>query len=124
MPAWRMPWEDVDEITLGCVPTVANYKTVSSLSSQTSRHNQESSVILLDHSNTPNLGLNMMAGVMTTILYKNLSSDRRSPIPVDYLQPPTLQGRRKAKTRRLRIKTRKERTSCQGCVGCVGEKVC
>ncbi|KAK1770271.1 SepA/Bni1 [Phialemonium atrogriseum] len=64
---------------------VADYDTVSSLSSRTSRHNRESSVISLDRPSTPDSGFNMMAGVMTTIPYDSVSADRRSPIPVDYL---------------------------------------
>ncbi|CAK7219217.1 hypothetical protein SEUCBS140593_003816 [Sporothrix eucalyptigena] len=57
----------------------------STTGSRTSRHNRDSSIISLDRPTSPEAGINMMAGVMTTIPYESISADRRSPIAVDYL---------------------------------------
>ncbi|KAK1760717.1 hypothetical protein QBC47DRAFT_12669 [Echria macrotheca] len=65
----------------------ADYDASSTVTSRSSRHQRESSVISLDRPNSPESGINMMAGVMTTIPYENVSADRRSPIPMDYLPP-------------------------------------
>ncbi len=42
----------------------------------------------IDRPNSPEFGLNMTAGVLTTIPYDSLSADRRSPIPMEYLPKP------------------------------------
>ncbi|KAH8887488.1 FH2-domain-containing protein [Thozetella sp. PMI_491] len=62
-----------------------DHDTTSSIGSRTSRHHRDSSVVSIDRPSTPDSGLNMMAGVITTIPYDTIPSDRRSPIPVDYL---------------------------------------
>lgn len=61
--------------------------SASSLNSRASRHHRESSVISVDRPNSPESGINMTAGVMTTIPYDTLSG-RRSPIAVEYLPKP------------------------------------
>lgn len=56
----------------------------SSMGGRTSRHNRDS-VISLDRPGSPESGINMMAGVMTTIPYDNMGADYRSPAAaVDY----------------------------------------
>ncbi|GAB1314333.1 hypothetical protein MFIFM68171_04543 [Madurella fahalii] len=62
-----------------------NDNTSGSVSSRTSRHQRESSVISIDRPSSAESGINMMAGVMTTIPYESVSADHRSPLPVDYL---------------------------------------
>ncbi|KAK3373992.1 hypothetical protein B0T24DRAFT_528241 [Lasiosphaeria ovina] len=66
----------------------ADYDASNSLASRSSRHQRESSVLSVDRPNSPEPGINMMAGVMTTIPYESVSADRRSPIPIDYLPKP------------------------------------
>ncbi|KAK4453626.1 cytokinesis protein sepA [Podospora aff. communis PSN243] len=66
----------------------ADYDAANTVTSRTSRHQRESSVISIDRPTTPESGINMMAGVMTTIPYESVSADRRSPVPVDYLPRP------------------------------------
>ncbi|KAM7217852.1 cytokinesis protein sepA [Rhypophila decipiens] len=56
----------------------------SSVNSRNSRHQRESSVVSV-RPESPESGLNMMAGVMTTIPYDTVSAGRRSPVPMDYL---------------------------------------
>ncbi|EPQ61931.1 Formin, partial [Blumeria graminis f. sp. tritici 96224] len=65
-------------------------KTNTSKSPRSSRHTRNSSSIIStdDSPNSPGAdpsGLNMMAGVMTSIPYDSLATDVRSPIPVEYL---------------------------------------
>ncbi|KXX78423.1 Cytokinesis protein sepA [Madurella mycetomatis] len=62
-----------------------NDNTSGSVSSRTSRHQRESSVISIDRPSSAESGINMMAGVMTTIPYESVSADHRSPVPVDYI---------------------------------------
>ncbi|KAI6377553.1 hypothetical protein MCOR25_002535 [Pyricularia grisea] len=50
-----------------------------------SRHQRDSSVVSIDAPDSPNPGLNHMAGVITSIPYDNVPPDRRSPIPTEYL---------------------------------------
>lgn len=60
----------------------------SSIGSRSSRHVRGSSVISLDRPNSPGAdpsGINMMAGVITSIPYESMTADGKSPIPVDYL---------------------------------------
>jgi len=66
----------------------ADYDAASTVTSRSSRHQRESSVVSVDRPNSPESGINMMAGVMTTIPYETVSADRRSPIPMDYLPMP------------------------------------
>ncbi|KAM7194791.1 cytokinesis protein sepA [Naviculisporaceae sp. PSN 640] len=56
----------------------------STASSRNSRHQRDSSVVSV-RPESPESGLNMMAGVMTTIPYDSVAAGRRSPVPVDYL---------------------------------------
>ncbi|TAQ89261.1 hypothetical protein B7494_g2406 [Chlorociboria aeruginascens] len=59
----------------------------SSIGSRSSRHTRDSSIASNDRPDTPGadpLGINMTAGVITSIPYDS-TSDSRSPIPVDYL---------------------------------------
>lgn len=59
-----------------------------SVGSRTSRHARGSSIASLDQPDSPGAdhrGLNMMAGVMTSIPYDSVAADARSPIPVNYL---------------------------------------
>ncbi|KAL2263028.1 hypothetical protein VTK26DRAFT_8553 [Humicola hyalothermophila] len=64
-----------------------DHDTASSVNSRTSRHLRDSSVISLDRPGSDE-GINMMAGVMTTIPYDAVPADRRSPVPFDYLPNP------------------------------------
>ncbi|KAG8424556.1 hypothetical protein J3458_001334 [Metarhizium acridum] len=57
----------------------------STISFRTSRHKRDSSSVSIDTPTSPDPGLNMMAGVITSIPYDNMPSGSRSPIPVDYL---------------------------------------
>ncbi|KAK4127687.1 FH2-domain-containing protein [Parathielavia appendiculata] len=57
----------------------------SSVNSRHSRHQRDSSVVSLDRPSSAESGINMTAGVITTIPYESVSADRRSPVPVDYL---------------------------------------
>ncbi|KAK4105017.1 hypothetical protein N658DRAFT_198122 [Parathielavia hyrcaniae] len=60
----------------------------SSVNSRHSHHQRDSSVVSLDRPSSAEDGLNMTAGVITTIPYDSVSADRRSPLPVDYLPKP------------------------------------
>ncbi|KAL1906018.1 hypothetical protein Sste5344_008277 [Sporothrix stenoceras] len=64
-----------------------DFDAQSQTGSRTSRHshNRDSSIISLDRPTSPEAGINMMAGVMTTIPYESITADRRSPIAVEYL---------------------------------------
>ncbi len=62
-----------------------DFDAASSSGSRSSRHARDSSVISLDRPTSPESGINMMAGVMTTIPYESITTDRRSPVNVDYL---------------------------------------
>ncbi|AEO56390.1 hypothetical protein MYCTH_2301261 [Thermothelomyces thermophilus ATCC 42464] len=66
-----------------------------SVNSRHSRHRRDSSVVSLDRPSSAGSGINMTAGVMTTIPYDTVSVDGRSPLPVDYPpQPDQMPGRR------------------------------
>ncbi|KAK8065238.1 hypothetical protein PG997_011985 [Apiospora hydei] len=69
----------------------------SSLSraSHQSRHARESSVVSIDRPSTPEMGINHMAGPITAIPYDTTHSDRRSPIPVEYLPRPDQMSQRR-----------------------------
>ena len=59
-----------------------------SVSSRTSRHTNRSSIASIERPDSPGgdqRGLNMMAGVITSIPYDSVSADSKSPIPVEYL---------------------------------------
>jgi len=62
---------------------------VGSVGSRTSRHTRGSSIASIDRPDSPpgadGVGLNMTAGVITSIPYDSVSADSKSPIPVDYL---------------------------------------
>ncbi|KAL8400584.1 hypothetical protein RB594_000834 [Gaeumannomyces avenae] len=63
------------------------YEPSVASSRASSRHHRDSSVVSIDSPDSPSLGLNQMAGVITTIPYDNAQSgDRRSPIPSEYQQ--------------------------------------
>lgn len=65
-----------------------NNDTASPRGSQSSRHARMSSVASEDTPGSPGgdlTGINMMAGVITSIPYDSVMADGRSPIPVDYL---------------------------------------
>src|ERR1700733_1933279 len=60
----------------------------SSVGSRSSRHTRGSSIISIERPNSPGAdqtGLNMMAGVITSIPYESVTADGKSPISVDYL---------------------------------------
>ena len=60
----------------------------SSAGSRSSRHTTRSSIASIERPNSPGAdqtGLNMMAGVITSIPYDSVAADSKSPIPVDYL---------------------------------------
>ncbi|KAF4616206.1 hypothetical protein G7Y89_g15200 [Cudoniella acicularis] len=60
----------------------------ASVGSRTSRHTRGSSIASVDRPDSPGAdqrGLNMMAGVITSIPYDSVAADSKSPIPVDYL---------------------------------------
>ncbi|TVY59557.1 Cytokinesis protein sepA, partial [Lachnellula suecica] len=60
----------------------------STTGSRTSRHTRGSSVASIDRPESPGAdtrGINMMAGVITSIPYDSVTADSKSPIPVDYL---------------------------------------
>ncbi|KAK4241250.1 cytokinesis protein sepA [Achaetomium macrosporum] len=63
----------------------ADNDPASSVNSRHSHHRRESSVVSLDRPSSAESGINMMAGVITTIPYESVSADGRSPVPVDYL---------------------------------------
>ncbi|KAL2197579.1 hypothetical protein P885DRAFT_34685 [Corynascus similis CBS 632.67] len=66
-----------------------------SMNSRHSRHKRDSSVVSLDRPSSAGSGINMTAGVMTTIPYDTVSADGRSPVPIDYIpQPEQMPGRR------------------------------
>ncbi|KAL2021198.1 hypothetical protein VTK56DRAFT_7385 [Thermocarpiscus australiensis] len=56
----------------------------SSVTSRSSRHQRDSSIVSIDRPSSAESGINMMAGVMTTIPYDSVAADRRSPLPFDY----------------------------------------
>lgn len=59
-----------------------------SVGSRSSRHTRNSSIASLDRpgsAGADQAGINMMAGVITSIPYDSVSADSRSPIPVEYL---------------------------------------
>ncbi|EFX03652.1 cytokinesis protein bni1 [Grosmannia clavigera kw1407] len=62
-----------------------------SVAARTSRHhnressiNNRDSIISVDRPGSPESGLNMMAGVMTSIPYDSVSPDHRSPVTTEY----------------------------------------
>ncbi|KZZ96523.1 cytokinesis protein bni1 [Moelleriella libera RCEF 2490] len=57
----------------------------STLSFRSSRHKRDSSATSADTPTSPEPGVNMMAGVITSIPYDNIPAGSRSPIPVEYL---------------------------------------
>src|SRR5690349_21318105 len=60
----------------------------ASTGSRTSRHTRGSFIASIDRPDSPGAdqrGLNMMAGVITSIPYDSVAADSKSPIPVDYL---------------------------------------
>ncbi|KAL2152008.1 hypothetical protein VTH82DRAFT_5192 [Thermothelomyces myriococcoides] len=59
-----------------------------SMNSRHSRHKRDSSVVSLDRPSSAGSGINMTAGVMTTIPFDAIGADGRSPATVDY--PPQL----------------------------------
>lgn len=61
---------------------------LSTISSRSSRHNRDSSSVSIDGPIHPDSGVNMMAGVITSIPYDAVTPGSRSPIPVDYLPKP------------------------------------
>lgn len=61
------------------------YDAVSIMSSRSSRHHRDSSIVSIDRSGSPDGGINNMAGVITSIPYDSVPSGSRSPIPVEYL---------------------------------------
>lgn len=62
-----------------------SFDAVSTISSRSSRHNRDSSAVSIDGRTSPDAGVNMMAGVITSIPYDATAPGSRSPIPVDYL---------------------------------------
>ncbi|TVY50929.1 Cytokinesis protein sepA [Lachnellula cervina] len=63
-------------------------KAGSAGSRTSSRHTRNSSVASLERPDSPGAdlrGINMMAGVITSIPYDTVTADSKSPIPVDYL---------------------------------------
>ncbi|OAA66964.1 cytokinesis protein bni1 [Niveomyces insectorum RCEF 264] len=69
---------------LGPLDLDAASTTNSTIGSRTSRHGRDSSIISLDRPSSPESGINTMAGVMTTIPYESIATDRRSPNTGDY----------------------------------------
>jgi cytokinesis protein len=66
----------------------ADLDKASSIGSRSSRHTRGSSIASIETPNSPGAdqaGLNMMAGVITSIPYDSVMADSKSPIPVDYL---------------------------------------
>ncbi|PHH84265.1 hypothetical protein CDD83_2223 [Cordyceps sp. RAO-2017] len=62
-----------------------NLDAVSTVSSRSSRHKRDSSTVSVDAPVSPDPGINMMAGVITSIPYDSIPPASRSPIPVEYL---------------------------------------
>lgn len=60
------------------------YDAASIISSRSSNHKRDSSVVSLERPNSADPAANMMAGIMNPGSYDN-SNGARSPIPVDYL---------------------------------------
>ncbi|KAL3957324.1 hypothetical protein ACCO45_007902 [Purpureocillium lilacinum] len=60
----------------------------STMSSRISRHKRESSTVSIDAPASPDPGINMTAGVVTSIPYESVPAGPRSPIPVEYLPKP------------------------------------
>lgn len=56
-----------------------------SISSRSSRHARESSIVSIDRPSSPDPGVNNTAGVITAIPYDNTYNDHRGPVPIDYL---------------------------------------
>ena len=66
----------------------AELDNASSIGSRSSRHTRGSSMASVERPTSPGVdqaGLNMMAGVITSIPYDSVMADSKSPIPVDYL---------------------------------------
>jgi cytokinesis protein len=64
------------------------FDKASSSGSRSSRHTRDSSAVSIDQSYSPGAdpyGINMTAGVITSIPYDSVTVDGRSPISVDYL---------------------------------------
>ncbi|KAF7550472.1 hypothetical protein G7046_g8013 [Stylonectria norvegica] len=61
------------------------FDAASVMSTRSSRHKRDSSAVSIDRSGSPDGGINMMAGVITSIPYDSVPSGSRSPIPVEYL---------------------------------------
>ncbi|KUI52577.1 Cytokinesis protein sepA [Cytospora mali] len=68
----------------------ANYQDGGSVTSRSSRHNRDSSIISVDRPDSAEgVGINEVAGVFSTIPYDSTAANgRRSPVPVDYLPKP------------------------------------
>ncbi|KAF7548398.1 hypothetical protein G7Z17_g7088 [Cylindrodendrum hubeiense] len=61
------------------------YPPDDAASYRSSRHHRESSNVSIERSGSPDGGINMMAGVITSIPYDSVHNGSRSPIPVEYL---------------------------------------
>ncbi|KAK7421353.1 hypothetical protein QQX98_002247 [Neonectria punicea] len=61
------------------------YPPDDAASFRSSRHHRDSSIVSIERSGSPDGGINMMAGVITSIPYDTVSGGSRSPIPVQYL---------------------------------------
>ncbi|KAG6282042.1 hypothetical protein E4U48_005447 [Claviceps purpurea] len=66
-------------------PDIEHLDASSALSFRSSRHKRESSTASTDMPLSPDPGVNMMAGVITSIPYDSMPPGSRSPISVDYL---------------------------------------
>ena len=69
----------------------ADLDKTSTTGSRSSRHARGSSIASIERPNSPGAdlgGLNMMAGVITSIPYDSVMADGKSPIPVEYLPRP------------------------------------
>ncbi|KAH7165832.1 hypothetical protein EDB81DRAFT_865802 [Dactylonectria macrodidyma] len=61
------------------------YPPDDAASYRSSRHHRESSNVSIERSGSPDGGINMMAGVITSIPYDAVGNGSRSPVPVEYL---------------------------------------
>ncbi|PKS07971.1 hypothetical protein jhhlp_006583 [Lomentospora prolificans] len=60
------------------------YHDSSASSSRASHHHRNSSAVSIDRADTPDSGLNMMAGVITSIPYDSVRRDNRSPVHAEF----------------------------------------